>query len=325
MRIVTITMGGTEVGMGHIFRSITLAKDLVPRAEIFFILNEDEISKNLIKKSGFRAITAGNNDGIKQYVIRLKPNIIIFDKLNVDENLAKEIKTSTGSKLVLFENESGANCYASVVVNAIIHTNFKNTIYTDEHTNTLFLCGPKYWILRPEFYEYKRKGKILNSGIQRIVLAFGGSDPANLSSKVLTELLLWERDLQIDICLGIHFSYFQELNAALTKYSNNSKDIKTFYNPPNIAELMYRADLVITSPGTCAVEALSIGTPIIAITQNADQDEEYKDYLSIISQNNLMNIKDKIVNADFIYPYQKNIAKAEIGEGKEEVLQAILT
>ena len=87
---------------------------------------------------------------------------------------------------------------------------------------------------------------------------------------------------------------------------------------------MYHADLMITSPGTCAVEALSLGTPIIAINQNADQENAFEGYLNTISERDLDHLNSMIDAADFVYPDHKNIKEAARGEGKDEVIQAIV-
>jgi UDP-2,4-diacetamido-2,4,6-trideoxy-beta-L-altropyranose hydrolase len=324
LKIVFITDGGEKMGMGHISRTLTLAGELYTRPEILFITSaNDDIATGLITESGFGVINIASDDELKHSLAKLNPCVIIFDKLEVNENLVKELREKTESKLVLFENNSAANNYADIVVNAVVNSYFKNTRSYHELTGTLFFCGPKYWILRKEFFNFRNRCKQANSNIKRITMAFGGSDPANLSSKVLMELLNSTIDFQIDLCLGAHFMYVEIINSILDKYLPKSKHVDIHFNPQNIAEIMYNADLVITSPGTTAVEALFIGTPIVAISQCSNQEKVFKDYLNIINEVQLINIKKMIDTGDFIYPQQKDIQEAAIGEGKEDVLQAI--
>ena len=324
MQIVFVIMAGVTQGMGHVFRSLTLAGELTSRAEISFVINDDDIAEKQIRSAGFSSIKTTGDAEIEQVLINLDPSIIIFDKLNVAEKLTADLKSSLKSKLVIFENGSGANKHASVVVNAVVNSFFKNTQYYDPETGTTYFCGPKYWIFRKEFLDFQQKRKKINSPPARIMLSFGGSDPANFSSKVLQELIKRQELIHLDLCLGSHFPYREELNSILAGHPDNRPGILLYTNPSNIAELMYHADLMITSPGTCAVEALSLGTPIIAINQNADQENAFEGYLNTISERDLDHLNSMIDAADFVYPDHKNIKEAAIGEGKDEVIQAIV-
>jgi spore coat polysaccharide biosynthesis predicted glycosyltransferase SpsG/L-amino acid N-acyltransferase YncA len=237
--------------------------------------------------------------------------------------MAAELKTVAESKLVIFENQSGANKHASVVVNAALGNCLKNCQYLNTDTNTRFFCGPRYWILRQEFHDYKQKNKTAGKMVRRITLIFGASDPSNLSSRILNELLKLERNFEIDLCLGVHFNYFKELNQVLAEYPGKQDCISLHINEKNMAGMMYRADLVITSPGTSAFEALSVGTPIIAITRNSRPDHAFTSCVETLDEDHLIELKDLLDQNKFIYPSQKEIIEAEIGEGKEEVLRTI--
>jgi spore coat polysaccharide biosynthesis predicted glycosyltransferase SpsG len=324
MHIVFITEGSEAKGMGHIYRTLTLASEMISKADLSFIINDDEITQNLIKEHGFSVYKAEDDDAINRVAANLKPEVLVLDKLNINENFARELRVVTGSKLVIFENNSKANLTASLVINAVLDNNFKNNRYLDNQNQTLYLKGPRYWILRPEFYEYKKKDKTPKHEIRNITMVFGGSDPSNLSSKVLSQLLKLNSEFQLDLCLGAHFKHYCELNQVLAVYPEKRQSLNLHINEKNIARLMYGADLVLTSPGTCAFEALYLGTPIIAISHNSEQAHIFKGYLKTITEKRLAGIKDMIEQGEYVFPNQPEIIAAEIGEGKKEVLKAII-
>ena len=323
-KIAFITEGGLKMGMGHVVRSITLAEELKDSAEICFLTQSDEIVVNKIKNAEFDAFKLQNDHHIVNRLKDLNPNVVIIDKLNVDEDLVVELKDSLNTKLVIFGNLSKANKYADVVVNAVIGSKLKNKKFSDKSTNTIYFCGPRYYVLRKEFYEFKKKGKRLSGKTEKILLIFGGSDPSNLTSKVLNELLHFNADLKIDIILGVHFVYFDELNQVLGKYQTKKKNVRLYRNIKNVAELMYKADLVIVSPGVSMFEALCVSTPVIAIYQNPLQESWFDGSIHIFDKTEINKIKDAISNGDFLNPGEDYIKELDIGGGKTEIISAII-
>jgi len=325
LRIGIITEGGLNTGMGHVQQSLTVAQEIRNRAEIRFLTTSGETAINYIRKAGFDTIKFQNDDEALNILLDVRPSVVIFDMLNVGEGLAREIKETLKAKLVIFTNRSAANRYADIVVSPIIGSQFKNKKFRDKITNTLYFYGPKYWVLRKEFYEFRDRGKPPKSDIGTIVLVFGGSDPSNLTSAVLEEILYWKRRFKINVILGTHFTYLDELEEVLARYSDQKDNVKIYKNASNVAELMYKADLVITSPGLSVFEALCVGTPVIAMHQNSFQEDSFKHFLSTIAKDEVGKIKNIIANADFIDPSQKYITRLEIGEGKTELIEHILT
>jgi UDP-2,4-diacetamido-2,4,6-trideoxy-beta-L-altropyranose hydrolase len=324
MKVVFITDGGLEVGMGHVQQSTTLARELRDKAEICFLTKSDEIVVNQIKDAGFDAFRLNNDNGIAGLLQEIKPNIVIFDKIDVDEDFARQLKDSLKAKLVIFTNLTSGNKYADIAVTADIGSQFRNIRFLDEKTNTLYFYGPKYWVLRKEFYEFKKKGKTLRDKVEKIVLIFGGSDASNLTSTALNELLCLGSDLKIDVILGAQFVYLDELNQVMTKYRDTKENISIYRNTKNVAELMYKADLVIASPGLSVFEALCVGTPVIVMPQNQLQKDTYQGFMRILDKNEVNKLKDVIVNRDFTYADEAHIIKMEIGEGKAELIEEIL-
>jgi len=322
MKIAFITDGGLEMGMGHIYRSITLAEELQDKGEICFLTKSCQIAVKQIENNGFNAIKVENDNEIIRYLGAVKPNIVIIDKREVEELFAKELRDKLNTRLIIFGNLSSANKYADVVIN-IIGSNFENRKFLDKNTGTLYFYGPRYIILRKEFYKFKRKGKKPSDKVRKILLLFGGSDPLNLTSKVLDKLLSEAVELKIDIVLGSGFVYFNELNKVLAKYQNKISNVKLHRNVKNVAELMYEADLAITSPGLSMFETLCVGTPVIAISQTRFHKEVFDKFFPTLHENDIARLWDIIFSGDFINPDTEYIRNLYIGEGKMEVIETI--
>lgn len=277
-------------------------------------------------------MTAVRNDGlILDFLKRTNPSIVVFDKIDVAEELARSIRANLASRLVIFTNLTQANRYAHLAVlpraadlNADATSRFKNISYTDESTNTLYCYGPKYWVLRPEFLEYKKRGKTLQAEPARILLAFGGSDPSNLTSAVLDELLDLDKIFSIDVILGGHFGYEDRLAGVLEKHSAKKANVAIHRNINNVAELMYRADLAITAAGMSMFEALCVGAPVIVIPQDQLQRDTYKGVMRILESDAIKYLGRMIERQDFSHPLDDYVVEMDIGSGVDELVDIIL-
>jgi len=323
VKVTFITFGGFKIGMGHVLRSITLAEELREHAQILFIVNSDETVLAQITKAGFSCEACSD----VQVITRLKeisphPHVVIIDKLNVKESFAKELKTSLNIRLVIFGNDTAANDHADIVVNAVVGSGFVNR--TLKNKNTVYFYGPKYYVLRKDFYEYQERHKDKPSNIKSIVLAFGGSDPANLTSTTLMKLLQANQKYKIDIILGAHFAHSLQIEKLLEDRGTEEGSIKLYRNVNNMAEIMYNADLVITSPGVSFFEALCVGTNVIAINQSAQQKKWFDGFVPTLNKGQINKIPEMIRKKQFIKPFSPSIKRLAIGSGKNEIVKAIL-
>lgn len=319
------------MGMGHVQQSTTLARELLAKADVCFLTKSDDTVLTTIRESGFEATRLRSDAEILHHLTTLNPDVIVFDKIDVEEKLARDIKGTLKAGLVIFTNLTGANKYADVAVlqraadlTADIGSRFKNVTYTDKDTNTLYYYGPKYWVLRPEFYEYKSKRKVSSGNAEKVLLIFGGSDPSNLTSAVLEELLGLDRMLWIDVILGAHFGHDDSVMHVLEQYPGKRANVTVHRNTKNVAELMYKAELTITSAGLSMFEALCVGTPVIVIPQDALQRDTYQGFMRMLEGDEVGKLGGMIERAEFTYPHEEHIAMMEIGEGVSELVEVIL-
>jgi spore coat polysaccharide biosynthesis predicted glycosyltransferase SpsG len=312
------------MGLGHVQQSTTFAKLLRDKADISFLTKSDDTTLGIIRESGFAAKQLPSDAAILDELKETNPDIVIFDKLDVDESLARDINGTLHAALVIFTNLTGANRYADIAVTADIGSRFENVSYVDEKTKTLYYYGPKYWILRPEFHEYHNKSKAASQRVENVLLMFGGSDPLNLTCAALQELLALERSLGIDVILGAQFKFEADVHSILQRHGGKRASVTIHRNIKNVAELMYKSDLVIGSPGLSVFESLCVGTPVIVMPQDALQRDTYEGFMRMIEKHEAGKLGEMIESADFTYPDDTRIARMEIGQGVDELVNVIL-
>ncbi len=328
MKIAFITDGGKEIGMGHVQQSVTLAQELKKKAEIIFLTRSNTAVINHIKKFHFNVIKKTNDIEILNYIKCLSPQWVIIDRIDVEENFAKRIQEEVSARLAIFTNITPANQYADIAVIADYGSYFRNIKFIDDKTRTFYYYGPRYWILRKDFFELKKKARVPADSIERILIIFGGSDPLNLTSAVLDVLLELNDHYLFDVVLGGGFTFMTDLNHVLRKYTNKRKEVNLYQNINNVSKVMFDADLAITSPGLSLFESLCVGTPVIAFHQNSIQKERtaqvYKGFIPTLSISDICMLPDMISKRQFIYPEDTFVQNLEIGQGKEEIIDHIL-
>lgn len=119
--------------------------------------------------------------------------------------------------------------------------------------------GPKWLILRKEF-QFQAGGWVHDSPRTRMVVAAGGSDPRDITRKVLAAFE-GHSNIQLQAIIGPsnERDYFEyEYNTAI------------WYNPPDMACALAWADIALVSYGMTAFECLALGLPTIALSISSD-------------------------------------------------------
>lgn len=329
MKIAIITDGNNTLGMGHVYQSVTLAGELLKKmdsqSKIYFITKSDHIVIERLSETGFDVHQYSDDDAILNALIGETPDRIIFDKLDVSPLLARQIKERIACKLTIFTNLTEANQFADVTVLADIGSNFKNIFARDEITGAVHFWGPKYWLLRPDFFKYNKRRKKPLECVKKIMLIFGGADQSNLTSAVLNELLCIDFAFEIMVVVGPAFRHEGELHAVIEQDRTTKNSIQLVHNLKTVAEAMHRSDLVFASPGLSFFEALTVGTPVVGFHQNELQRDVYRGYLTTLDKSELFRISSIIEKKEFIFPDSPFIASMEIGQGKDEIIQTILS
>ncbi len=171
MEVVFIVRGGLQMGMGHISRCLTIAEEMRDRAEIIFFSNRDDIVINYIRNHGFFMRRYSDCHNIITDLKLIRPDVVIIDKLDVEEDFARTLKEGLKVKLVIFGNLTAAKKYANIMVNPIMgqikNYQIKSRRCLDKNTNTLYFWGSRYLILRKEFFEWKKRGKRFSDNIKK--------------------------------------------------------------------------------------------------------------------------------------------------------------
>lgn len=248
--------GAKSLGFGHLYRSIAIAQNIHAH-EICFITRSDgdyELGYNFLKDHHYPIINVDSNEDFIQQLDEIRPDIIINDILDTSEEYVSSMK-DFGSFVVNFEDLGEGNRFADIVI---------NDLYPDIYPQQNHWYGVEHAILNPNFEMVEPRNEPQEE-VEHILIAYGGTDPANLTEKAISALITLGYEKDATIILGPGHSHFEQVKQRAKDLMGN---VKLLHNVSNMAVLMKEADLALTSAGRTVTELMTVGVPTITMCQN---------------------------------------------------------
>jgi CMP-N-acetylneuraminic acid synthetase/spore coat polysaccharide biosynthesis predicted glycosyltransferase SpsG len=309
--------GYEEIGLGHIYRTLTLAHSIMDHDVSFLMNSKYELGIGIVQSYNYKVETF--NDNPLEKIKDLQPDIIINDILDTNKDYILTLK-ELGLTVYNFEDLGEGAEYADGVFNAL---------YPGSVPSENFYTGEKFYCARSEFLLSNKK--IISEEVKNVLITFGGTDPNNLTLKTLKSIKDVPSNFKITIILGPGYSKTEELNSYL---GNVNRDIKVYNKVKNMAEHMYKADLIFSSAGRTMYEIAMIGTPAIIISQNSREmthlfGHNYNGFVNLGLHSDLTEkkVEDQFVklmeNVEIRKLMNKRMLKHDLKNGISRVLEII--
>lgn len=272
MKIIIRADGGREIGMGHIMRTLVLAKKLEYDNEVLYVcaydindVNKYDSGIGKIEENGFSVVKI-NSDNINASLIeaqnKINADVLITDSYNVDEeyfNLMNKYFKFTG----YIDDVNACNINVDFLINQNINATYLKYRTVSKINRKLFL-GTDYCMLREEF-QNKRRNKI-SEKVNNVLITVGGSDNSQLTIDIINEISF--SDFKLNVVIGSAFT--EDLVCKLEEISKHYKNINLCRNA-NMSMLMKDTDIAISACGSTLYELSAIGVPTIGITLSDNQ------------------------------------------------------
>jgi CMP-N-acetylneuraminic acid synthetase len=251
-KIAIVVNAYDEIGTGHVYRCLSIASKLVFHDVLFLLDEAHQLGIDIVDSYNYPFKLYDGFDDLADILKGYSPNIVINDILDTSAEYVATLKED-GYFVVNFEDLGEGTLLADVVFDALYeHDVDEENIFT----------GHKYYILKDEFYFQPKK--IITQEVKNVMITFGGTDPNNLTEKVLDSILSTNYEGRINVILGLGYP---DLERLISKYESNPL-IQIYRNVSDISEFMFKADLIFTSAGRTMYEICSLGVPTICICQN---------------------------------------------------------
>lgn len=323
-RIVIRTAGYPQIGLGHIYRTLTLALHIYTHDIIFMTEAKHALGIKKLSEFHYPIVTFKDDRDFFRKVKRLNPSIVINDILNTSSDYIIKLK-EMGKFVVNFEDLGDGSLHADLVFNSI----YEFTINAPGH-----FFGHKYECVRDEFFLYRPEK--INKQVNKITITFGGTDQNNLTERTLKALKnIPINNIYINVILGLGFSetYKKTLKKVAETLGKKTK-VEIKQNIKNMAQELSNSDIVVTSNGRTIYEVAVLGVPCLAISQNDRESTHLFSHVAsgiinlghanTVSEKNVANqLKKLINNYKLREKMAENLRSYHIENGTENVLKII--
>ena len=264
--------GNSEIGLGHVIRSLALAEMLKADFDCVFATRflSDYIHTEACKVCSEIIKLPESEDHFGVFLsILTGDEIVVLDNYFYHTDYQKAIKNK-GCKLVCIDDIHDKHFVADVVINhagGIPKESYSVAPYT-----CLFL-GTDYALLRPEFLKTDIKNESSS-----LLVCLGGADQKNDTLHILKLLEDMQFSHQCDVVIGDAFQYLQEV----IKFQRSSRlNIKILKNlsAHEMADAMSACSYAVCPPSTVSYEYLSKRGGELYLKMTADNQKNIADFL----------------------------------------------
>ena len=190
-------------------------------------------------------------------------NIVVTDSYAIDSAYLEYIGPSV-DLLVSIDDLNHIVFSSDLVINGNIYA--PDLDYSSSKIDTDFLLGTEYVLMREEFEGSGVRN--IREEVKKVLISVGGSDPLNLTPKILLALGEIQSYLDVNVTIG---PGFQNLRVIEEEADRMDKPVNLLPNAGNMAELMKTCDMAVTAGGTTLYELACTGTPAVVLLQADNQ------------------------------------------------------
>ena len=266
-----------EVGTGHVMRCLALAQawqDDGGKA-VFAMASATPAIRARLAAEQCQVVSisaeGGSGDDAKQTIDlarQVRTEWIVLDGYQFTADYPLQINNA-GFKLLFLDDIGLSRHYsADLILNQNIHAN--EDLYRNREGHTRCLLGSRFVLLRREFLRRPQAVRPTSEVGRRVLVMVGGTDPQNVSQKVVNAVLgMSEDSLELVVVAGGGNPHVDGLEQ-ITSHRNCK--LRIAKDPDALPELMLWADVAISAAGSTVWEMCWLGLPAILITLASNQE-----------------------------------------------------
>jgi UDP-2,4-diacetamido-2,4,6-trideoxy-beta-L-altropyranose hydrolase len=245
--VAFLTSSGTEIGLGHLRRCLTLAEELAARgAAARFWLSGDPAGVGLVAESGFTAeLLQGEAPELP------RAELLIVDDYSLSGAELRELRRRA-ARLAVIDDLADGVLDVDLVQNG--NASAATLTYRTGH-DCIRLLGPRYALLGRAFRDLPQRRA--RQDVARVLVTFGGADPQGLTPAAVSAVQRALSSAAIDVVIGPLFRS--------TSVVEPDDRVSVHRAPPTLASFMLDADCAVTAGGQTTYELAAAGVPSVAL------------------------------------------------------------
>lgn len=263
-RIVFRADGDTNMGIGHIIRSLALADMLNSDFEVCFATSNQSgfIDNEILKVSAQKIKVVSEAEFLHNILVS---DIVVVDGYHFTTEYLHAVRKKAGA-LVCIDDVPSKYFPADLIIN---HSPYAKREDYKTPTNTKFLLGWDYALLRRPFLEAAKSSKPRLTA-KTLMVCMGGTDPYNLTSPFVQAAIKLRLFDQITVILPE--------NSDIDSYVSNSKLVTVYKNvsAQEMATIMLANDVLISPASSVSIEGLATRMNLITMYYAENQRKLYE-------------------------------------------------
>jgi UDP-2,4-diacetamido-2,4,6-trideoxy-beta-L-altropyranose hydrolase len=198
---------------------------------------------------------------------QLNASWVVTDGYEFNGEYQRIIKECGLSLLFIDDNGHADHYFADVVLNQNIHAH--EALYANREPYTKLLLGPRFILLRREFLKWQSWERQIPGIARKHLVTLGGSDPDNVTLKVICALREVDIDLmELIFVIGPTNANIVSIQKELFSVPFHSRVLPSI---EDMSELMAWADVAISGAGTTSWESVFMGLPAVVVVLAENQ------------------------------------------------------
>lgn len=258
MRVLIVTEGSFNWGMGHLYRCLSFANEFQKRGfHVQWVVVGDSTVHDFVTSNQLSHVTILESIADWQHVLDLP---FVFCAMVDSYHFPIEVYNSIQKKVpycVWIDDEARLKYPHGYVLNP-------NPLVKQQNTDNIFvkqyyLNGYDYQVLRSEFCR-KNNSRIINTFVKNILVLFGGTDVRNLTPVAIRSIQYVYPQAKIHVVVPNpdqrnRLAYLASENCCLLGAQSAQK----------MVDLMDQADVGVIAAGQTLCEVACRGLPVVAV------------------------------------------------------------
>lgn len=261
------TGGGTRVGLGHVRRCLSLARELKQLAvQCLFLLNGPPELCELTAAEACESVSIKGESDLQDTIRHCKNRevqAIVLDSYEFSPSYFKMMGESV-PMVAAIDDLADRELPVDIVINGSVGA--EELRYRTKQ-ETRLLLGPSYLLLRREFAI--PPVRTIRNHVERVLVSVGGSDPHTLTRRLMHWAESTLGSVRLDVVVG---PLFRETESIKVMARASAKTITVHENPVDLRSLMLQSDLALCGGGQTTYELAATGTPAVAVRVAVNQE-----------------------------------------------------
>ena len=261
-KVLFIANAGPLIGGGHVMRCLTLAQALATRGAVCAFANTEDVGTllDVFAPDMPREAASGlDSNALVDTVTAAKFDAIVFDHYGLGRG--EHLSLADGKPCLVIDDLADRALGGDLVLDSGPARNLLDyTLLMDGKAR--LLLGPDYAPVRAEFADLRQDALARrDQPVRRLMITMGLSDPAGITERIVDLLRPRLSDVALDVVIGGQSASLR----ALTRIASRDSRLTVHVDATDMAQIMARADLLISAAGSTIWEGCTLGLPMILI------------------------------------------------------------